>query len=125
MRPTSQHTNAAYIRCPAVRHKCHLSYSETANLQIPMLLLRSVLLGDYGYYELGLPAARLTKCLTIILRLSYDNAKVTIDLRRTCNLQNVLHDEREAFLRHHLLARPSETVFVIDCDYSDRYLSTF
>ena len=33
---------------------------------------------------------RFTKYLTTILRLSYDNAKVTIDLRRTSNLQNVL-----------------------------------
>ena len=32
----------------------------------------------------------LQKYLTTILRLSYDNAKVTIDLRRTSNLQNVL-----------------------------------
>ena len=31
--------------------------------------------------------ARFTKYLTTILRLSYDNAKVTIDLRRTSNLQ--------------------------------------
>ena len=30
---------------------------------------------------------RFTKYLTTILRLSYDNAKVTIDLRRTSNLQ--------------------------------------
>ena len=36
--------------------------------------------------------ARFTKYLTTILRLSYDNAKVTIDLRRTSrrNLQNIL-----------------------------------
>ena len=34
--------------------------------------------------------ARLTKYLTTILRLSYDNANVTIDLRRTSNLQNIL-----------------------------------
>jgi len=37
--------------------------------------------------------ARFTKYLPTILRLSYDNAKVTIDLRvirRTSNLQNVL-----------------------------------
>ena len=33
---------------------------------------------------------RFTKYLTTILRLSYDNAKVTIDLRRTSNLQNIL-----------------------------------
>jgi len=31
--------------------------------------------------------ARFTKYLTTILRLSYDNTKVTIDLRRTSNLQ--------------------------------------
>jgi len=34
--------------------------------------------------------ARFTKYLTTILRLSYDNAKVTIDLRRMSNLQNIL-----------------------------------
>ena len=33
--------------------------------------------------------ARFTKYRTTILRLSYDNAKVTIDLRRTSNLQNI------------------------------------
>jgi len=31
------------------------------------------------------PGARFTKYLTTILRLSYDNAKVTIDLRQTSN----------------------------------------
>ena len=36
------------------------------------------------------PAARFTKHLTTVLRLSYDNVKVTIDLRRTSNLQNIL-----------------------------------
>jgi len=36
------------------------------------------------------PGAQFTKYLTTILRLSYDNAKVTIDLRRTSNLQNIL-----------------------------------
>jgi len=34
------------------------------------------------------PGARVAKYLTIVLRLSYDNAKVTIDLRRTSHLQN-------------------------------------
>jgi len=33
---------------------------------------------------------RFTKYLTIISRLSYDNVKDTIDLRRTSNLLNVL-----------------------------------
>jgi len=36
------------------------------------------------------PGARFTKYLTTILRVSYDNAKVTINLRRTSNLQNIL-----------------------------------
>jgi len=36
------------------------------------------------------------KCLTIILRLSYYNAKVTIDLRRSSNLQNI--EERKTSL---------------------------
>ena len=36
------------------------------------------------------PGARFTKYLTTILQLSYDNAKVTINLRRTSNLRNIL-----------------------------------
>jgi len=36
------------------------------------------------------PGARFTKYLTTILRLSYDNAKVTTNLRQTSNLQNIL-----------------------------------
>jgi len=36
------------------------------------------------------PGARSTKYLTAILRLSYNNSKVTIDLWRTSNLQNIL-----------------------------------
>ena len=48
--------------------------------------------------------ARFTKYLMTILRLSYDNAKVTIDLRRTSNLQNILRG-REAFLRYDSLAK--------------------
>ena len=31
-----------------------------------------------------------TKYLMTVLRLSYDNAKVTVDLRRMSNLQNIL-----------------------------------
>jgi len=40
--------------------------------------------------ELSESGAPFTKYLTTILRLSYDNAKVTISLRRTSNLQNSL-----------------------------------
>jgi len=57
--------------------------------------------------------ARFTKYLTTILRLSYDNAKVTIDLRRTSNLQNVLRRtlgfSEARFTRK--VVRSSETVF--------------
>ena len=38
----------------------------------------------------GRPGARFTKYRTTILRLSYDNAKVTIDLRLTSKVQNIL-----------------------------------
>jgi len=44
------------------------------------------------------PGARFTKYLTTILRLSYDNAKVTIDLRWTSNLQNILTKGARLFL---------------------------
>ena len=44
------------------------------------------------------PGARFTKYLTAILRLSYDNAEVTIDLRRTYNLSNILRRTQRSFL---------------------------
>jgi len=56
------------------------------------------------------PGTRFTKYLTTILRLSYDNAKVTIDLRRTTNLPS--YEWSKAFLRYDSLERSSETVFV-------------
>ena len=43
------------------------------------------------------PGARFTKHLTTVLRLSYDNAKVTIDLRRTSSLQNILRRTQGCF----------------------------
>ena len=39
---------------------------------------------------IGKPGAKFTKYLTTILRLSYDNAQHTIDLRQMSNLQNIL-----------------------------------
>ena len=42
--------------------------------------------------------ARFTKYLTTILRLSYDNAIVTIDLRQTTNLPNRLTKGERLFL---------------------------
>ena len=44
------------------------------------------------------------KYLTTILRLSYDNATVTIDLRRTANLQNIC----QAFLTHNSPAKSQD-----------------
>ena len=59
------------------------------------------------------PGARFTKYLTTILRLSYDNGKVTIDLRRTSNLQNILRRAQGfSWVRFTCkVARSSETVF--------------
>jgi len=53
-------------------------------------------------YQAG---AQFTKYLTTILRLSYDNAKVTIDLRRTSNLQYPSYEARKAFLTYDSLAK--------------------
>jgi len=59
------------------------------------------------------PGARFTKYLTTILRLAYDNAKVTIDLRRTSNLQNILwRAQGYSWVRFTCkVVRSSETVF--------------
>jgi len=68
-------------------------------------------LGSYGF---GFsPGARFTKYLTTILRLSYDNAEVTIDLRRTSNLRNILR-MAQGFSQVRFtckVVRSSETVF--------------
>jgi len=62
----------------------------------------------------GLPytaGARLTKYLTTILRLSYDNAKVTIDLRRTSSLRYAIR-RTQGFSQSRLgckIARSPET----------------
>jgi len=52
-----------------------------------------------------LPGARFTKYLTTILRLSYDNAKVTIDLRRTSTLRNIIRRAQGFFLGIDSLAK--------------------
>jgi len=60
------------------------------------------------------PAARFTKYLTTILRLSYDNAKVTIDLRQTSHSQNILR-RTQGFSQVHFTCKrvkSSEIVFV-------------
>ena len=58
----------------SVRGKC-LDNSRTA----PIAVLT----------QTGKSAARFTQYLTTVLRQSYDNAEVTIDLRRTSSLQNL------------------------------------
>ena len=58
--------------------------------------------------------ARFTKYLATILRLSYDNAKVTIDLQQTSKLQNILWRTQD-FSRMQFtckIVRSSEIVFL-------------
>ena len=40
-----------------------------------------------------------------VLRQSYDNAKVTIDLRRTSGLQNILQRTQGSFLGYNSVAK--------------------
>jgi len=51
-----------------------------------------------SYDNLYSPGARFTKYLTTVLRLSYDNAKVTINLRRTSNLSKHLTMNRKLLI---------------------------
>ena len=63
-------------------------------------------------YSCYAPATRFTN-ITTILRLSYDNANVTIDLRRTSySPYKTSYERRKAFLRYDSLAKSSEIVFV-------------
>jgi len=85
--------------CVAGRSKMNVSSAYIANhttlerltfaFIAEMLISQSVSGPDFCS-RLQSCAARFTKYLTTFLRLSYDNATVTVDLRRTSNLQNIL-----------------------------------
>ena len=71
-------------------------------------LLITALLAPGGHVQVSrvtTPAARFTKYLTTILRLSYDNAKVTTDLRRMSTIYETSYEGRKAFLRYDSLAK--------------------
>ena len=71
--------------------------------------------------------ARFTKYLMTILRLSYDNAEVTIDLRRTSNLPNILRRTQCFFLGTIQLQYRKivgDTVRILAYDIPTRNLST-
>ena len=76
--------------CLTVRE--HIFPEQQPNLReilcmLPVAVTRNI---AYMFAHNEWPEARFTKYLTTILRLSYNNAKVTIDLQRTSNLQNIL-----------------------------------
>ena len=60
---------------------------------------------DATVHEKCSTGARFTKYLTTVLRLSYDNAKVTIDLRRTSNFTKHLTKDARLFLATNLQNR--------------------
>jgi len=85
--------------CVAGRSKMNVSSAYIANhttlerqifVFIAQMLISQSLSGPDFCSRPQSCAARVTKYLTTILRLSYDNAEVTIDLRRTSNLQNII-----------------------------------
>jgi len=77
-----EHHNGMY--CVSVYYLCRM-IAEVSNATSPFFFHMT-----YTSNESKTAGTRFTKYLTTILRLSYDNAKVTIDLRRTSNLQNIL-----------------------------------
>jgi len=74
-------SNGAAARCSAANANSHVDTDVESWAQTSQI-----------------PGARFTKYLTTILRLSYDNAKVAIDLRRTTNLPNRLTNVERLFL---------------------------
>ena len=76
-------------------------------------------------------AAWFTNYVTTVLRLSCDNASVTIDLRRTSNLSNILQRMQGQFLRtiytqNHKIVLYSVREFAYDIpkrDYSTLYVA--
>jgi len=102
----SEHTAAKCFLHPQAAVVISPSTCDTSQWVINFKRLRQLRSGCAS-------GARFTKYLTTILQLSYDNAKVTIDLRRTSNLQNVLRRTRgfsEARFTCKVV-RSSETVF--------------
>ena len=72
--------------------------------------------------------ARFTKYLTTILRLSYDNAKVTINLRRTSNFIKQLTINGDLFIGNiHVQNRNivGDNVSTLAYDIRQRHFSTF
>jgi len=86
-----------------------LYISSTSHLTVHLSF--SGLRGPARPYSLG---TRFTKYLMTVLQLSYDNAKVTIELRRTSNLQNILRRTQGfSWVRFTCkIVRSSEIVFV-------------
>jgi len=69
--------------------------------------------------------ARFTKYLTTILRLSYDNTKVTIDLRQTSPSQNILRRTQGFSLVQFTCKIVWDTVSKFAYDIPKRYFNTF
>jgi len=83
-------TRLVYTRVPTGPAKSENSWQ----MKIKFLACKSHEIGCWSWKS---PGARFTKYLMTILRLSYDNAKVTIDLRRTSNLQKRLTKNSRLF----------------------------
>ena len=115
-------TNAQTDHACSNRRRCNRLWNpwdaSPPTLEIRRYLVRSLQLLQLAViFSLGnvgsRPGAGFTKYLTTILWLSYDNAKVTINLRRTSNLQNILR-RAQGFSQVRFtwkVVRSSETVF--------------
>jgi len=80
---------AATSSPPQVVRRLQAALDDVKRLRDHPLPVKQVPGHDARVSKFAIPGARFTEYLTTILRLSYDNSKVTIDLRQTSNLQNI------------------------------------
>jgi len=76
---------SSWSKSTSTTSRCCLPPSRSSTSRETLEL--SSIAGSAHVASLCRSGARFTKYLTTILRLSYDNAKVTIDIRRTSNLR--------------------------------------
>ena len=78
------------VTFPATRHHCPLTGNKLYSLVTEAHVCEQLAQGSHLKVQWPGAERMMGPDLQNILRLSYDNAKVTINLRRTSNLQNIL-----------------------------------
>ena len=98
----SFNTGAVSLPCSMLTHFC--DPTDMKHTIMVTCIISQTISHMYGVPAYA-PGAWFIKYLMTILRLSYDNAKVTIDLRRTSLIDKTFLEGHKAFLRYDSLAK--------------------